>query len=115
MSFLACFHDYRRYLAPGERATVLIIATNSKQARVIFRDVRALLTRIPVLAKMIERETADTFDLNNGTTVEVHPVSMRTTRAVGCLPQTPRQGQRPGAGVEGCDAPHESDGRAAGD
>ena len=31
--YLACFFDYRRYLAPGERGTVLIIATNSKQAR----------------------------------------------------------------------------------
>ena len=78
--FLACFFDYRKYLAPGERGTVLIIATNSKQARVIFRYVRALLTYIPMLAKLIERETVDSFDLSNGTTIEVHPVSMRTTR-----------------------------------
>jgi hypothetical protein len=78
--YLSAFHDYRRYLAPGERATVLILATNAKQARVIFRYVRALLTRIPMLAKMVQRETADAFDLTNGTTIEVHPVSMRTTR-----------------------------------
>ena len=74
------FFDYRRYLSPGERGTVLIIATNSKQARVIFRYVRALLTHIPMLAKLIERETTDSFDLNNGATIEVHPVSMKTTR-----------------------------------
>jgi hypothetical protein len=42
--------------------------------------VSALLTRIPMLAKLIEGETADSFDLSNGTTIEVHPVSMRTTR-----------------------------------
>ena len=78
--FLACFFDYRRCLTPGERGTVLIIATNSKQARVIFRYVRALLTHVPMLAKLIERETAHSFDLSNGTTIEVHPVSMRTTR-----------------------------------
>jgi hypothetical protein len=42
--------------------------------------VRALLTHIPMLTKLIERETADSFDLSNGTTIEVHPVSMRTTR-----------------------------------
>jgi len=47
--FLACFYEYRKFLAPGERGTVLIIATNSKQARVIFRYVRALLTNIPML------------------------------------------------------------------
>ena len=78
--FLAAFFDYRRYLTPGERGTVLIIATNSKQARVIVRYVRALLTHIPMLAKLIERETTDSFDLNNGTTIEVHHVSMKTTR-----------------------------------
>src|SRR5262245_23786275 len=78
--FLACFYEYRKFLAPGERGTVLIIATNSKQARVIFRYVRALLTNIPMLAKMIERETADSFDLSNSVTIEVHPASAKTTR-----------------------------------
>src|SRR5688572_17770009 len=29
--FLACFRDYRQYLAPGERGTVLVIATDRKQ------------------------------------------------------------------------------------
>ena len=33
--FLACFYDYRPHLAPGERGTVLVIATDRKQARVI--------------------------------------------------------------------------------
>jgi len=78
--FLACFFDYRRFLAPGERGTVLIIATNSKQARVIVRYVRALLTHIPMLAKLVERETADAFDLSNSVTIEVHPASAKTTR-----------------------------------
>lgn len=33
--YLACFGEYRRYLAPGERGTVIIVATNRSQARVI--------------------------------------------------------------------------------
>jgi hypothetical protein len=78
--YLAAFFNYRKYLTPGERGTVLIIATNSKQARVIFRYVRALLTNIPMLAKLIERETAHSFDLNNSATIEVHSASYRTTR-----------------------------------
>jgi hypothetical protein len=56
------------------------MATNSKQARVIFRYVRALLTNIPMLAKIIERETADAFDLSNSVTIEVHPASAKSTR-----------------------------------
>ncbi|HKD75032.1 MAG TPA: hypothetical protein VKB76_06030, partial [Ktedonobacterales bacterium] len=78
--FLACFFDYRRALSPGERGTVLIIATNSRQACVIFRYVSALLTHIPMLEQMIERETAASFDLNNATTIEVHIASFKTTR-----------------------------------
>jgi hypothetical protein len=78
--YLAAFHDYRRYLAPGERGTVLVIATNSKQARVIVRYVRALLRHVPMLAKLIERETAGSFDLDNDTTIEIHTASFKSVR-----------------------------------
>lgn len=78
--FLACFHDYRQYLAPGERGTVLVIATDRKQARVILRYIRALLTNIPLLSRMIEREASETFDLNNRVTIEVGTASFRSVR-----------------------------------
>jgi hypothetical protein len=78
--FLATFFDYRKYFAPGERGTVLIIATNGKQARVILRYVRALLTHVPMLSQLKERETTESFDLNNSTTIEVHTASFKTTR-----------------------------------
>lgn len=57
--FLAVFHDYRRYLAPGERATIMVIATDRKQARTIFRYVRGLLVGSPLLAQAIESESAE--------------------------------------------------------
>jgi hypothetical protein len=78
--FLACFQNYRQFLQPGERATVLILACDRRQARVIFRYVRGLLTGVPMLAAMIERETAESFDLTNGITIEVATASYRTTR-----------------------------------
>ena len=78
--YLATFHDYRRYLAPGERGTVIIIATNTRQARVIFRYIRALLTGVPMLRRTIERETRGTFDLSSGVTIEIHTASFRSTR-----------------------------------
>ncbi|MBW3631210.1 MAG: hypothetical protein KY464_18235, partial [Gemmatimonadetes bacterium] len=37
--FLACFRSYAEYLAPGERATIAVIATDRKQARTIYRYV----------------------------------------------------------------------------
>jgi hypothetical protein len=78
--YLATFHDYRPYLQPGERATVLIIAADRRQARVIFRYVRALLMLVPMLARLIERQTADSTDLSNGVSIEVGTASFRTTR-----------------------------------
>jgi phage terminase large subunit-like protein len=83
--YLACFFEYRKHLSPGERGTVLVIATNAKQARVIFRYVRALLTNIPMLKRMIEGERTDSFDLTNGTTIEIHAASFRGTRGYTCL------------------------------
>jgi hypothetical protein len=78
--FLACFRDYRAHLALGERGVILIIAADRKQSRVIFRYIRALLTKVPMLARLIERETAESFDLTNGVSIEVATASYRSTR-----------------------------------
>ncbi|WP_050627368.1 hypothetical protein [Bradyrhizobium viridifuturi] len=78
--FLACFHDYRQYLTPGERGTVFVIATDRKQARTILRYIRALLTRVKLLSQMVEREWQEGFDLNNSVTIEVATASFKSTR-----------------------------------
>lgn len=78
--YLAVFRDYRPHLAPGERATILILAADRKQARVIFRYISALLREIPMLTRLIEAERAESFDLTNRVTIEVGTASYRTTR-----------------------------------
>src|SRR6516162_4063244 len=78
--YLAAFHQYRQYLAPGERGVVLVIASDRKQARVIFRYVKALLLGVPMLRKLVEREVAEAFDLNNGTSIEIMAASYRSLR-----------------------------------
>jgi hypothetical protein len=78
--FLACFRDYRAHLSPGERGTIMVIAADRRQSRVILRYIRALLTRVPMLARMIERETAEAFDLTNAVSIEVATASYRSTR-----------------------------------
>lgn len=78
--FLACFREYRPYLQPGERATVLVIAADRRQARIIVRYVGALLSGIPLLKAMVAREATDSFDLDNQVTIEVGTASFRTTR-----------------------------------
>ena len=78
--FLAVFSDWSPYLAPGERATIMVIASERRQARTIIRYIRALLTEVPMLAELIERETIDSFDLSNSLTIEVQTASYRSTR-----------------------------------
>jgi hypothetical protein len=78
--YLACFRDYRPYLQPGERGTVIVIAADRRQARTIMRYVRGMLTRIPMLARMIERDTAESFDLTNSVSIEVGTASFRSAR-----------------------------------
>jgi hypothetical protein len=78
--FLACFHSYRQYLQPGERGTIVVIAADRRQARTIFRYVRGLLKNVPMLRHMIERETAEAFDLTNSVTIEIQTASFRSTR-----------------------------------
>lgn len=78
--FLATFRDWRPHLAPGERATVMVIAVDRRQARVAMRYVTALLRGVPMLAALVEREAADAVDLSNQVTIEVHTASFRSCR-----------------------------------
>ena len=80
--FLACFRDYRPHLSPGERAMVLCIANDRDQAAILVRYMRAFLAGVPMLAAMIERETADTIELSNRVTIAVGTCSYRAVRGV---------------------------------
>lgn len=78
--FLACFFDYRPYLAPGERGTIMVIAADKKQARTILRYVAAMLNGIEMLKDKVVRETAAGFDLDNEVSIEVGTASFRSSR-----------------------------------
>jgi hypothetical protein len=78
--YLACFHDWRPYLARGERGTLMIIAADRKQARVIMRYIIGLLHAAPMLKRMIKAERTESIDLRNSITLEIHTASFRTVR-----------------------------------
>ena len=75
---LACFRRYE--FAPGERGVLMVIASDRKQARVVFRYIRALLARVPMLEAMVSNETKETIQLTNGVDIEVHTCSFRAVR-----------------------------------
>src|SRR6266480_6360755 len=55
--FLAAFRDWRPFLGPGELATIMIIARDRQQARVIKRFITGLLHLIFNVRATTEKET----------------------------------------------------------
>jgi hypothetical protein len=78
--YIALFRKYDALLAPGEVATVLVIAADRKQARTILRYVRAFVHEIPLLKRMVSRELKESIEFTNRTAIEVHTASFRTVR-----------------------------------
>ncbi len=78
--YCACFRDYSGQLAPGERAVVMIVAADRKQARVCFRYVKAFLERVPMLRALVQHETRERIELRNGVDIEIVTCSYKSTR-----------------------------------
>jgi hypothetical protein len=78
--FLAAFKDWRPFLGPGEVATLMIIAADRRQARVIMRYCLGLLRAVPMLKQLIEAQTAESITLRNRIVIEIHTASFRSTR-----------------------------------
>jgi len=78
--FEAAFRDYSDRLSPGERATVLCICPDRKQARTNMRYIAGLLHSNPMLEKMIEREDKESIELANRTSIEIGTASFRAVR-----------------------------------
>ena len=76
----AAFNDYTDRLAPGEVATVMVLAADRKQARSCFRYISGLMHSNPMLERMIVREDREAIELSNRTTIEVHTASFRAVR-----------------------------------
>lgn len=78
--YLACFKNYSRVLGPGERGTLMVIAADRRQARVIMRYITGLMESVPMLASLIQKKRAESIDLSNRIVIEVHTCSFRTVR-----------------------------------
>jgi hypothetical protein len=76
----AAMNDYRALLRPGERASILCLAVDRSQARIVSRYIAAYFAGNPLLAPLIERETEDAMELNNGVEIIVSTNSFRAVR-----------------------------------
>jgi len=78
-TYLACFRDYTEVLAPGEVGTLMVIAADRRQARVIFNYISAFL-QTPRLKSMVASQLKESIALDNHVTIEIHTCSFRATR-----------------------------------
>ncbi|MBW7964957.1 hypothetical protein [Bradyrhizobium sp. BR 10261] len=86
--FLAVFRDWSNKLVPGERGTVMIIAADRKQARVIFRYLTSMLVETPLRDLLDGEPTQERIDLVNGISIEISTANFRSVRGytlIACL------------------------------
>jgi hypothetical protein len=76
----ACLRDWTPYLAPGEVATIAVIAADRSQARTTFGYIAGLLDAVPMLAQRVTRRRAHAIELGKRVRIEVTTASARTTR-----------------------------------
>jgi hypothetical protein len=78
--YLALFNDYSKYLGPGERGVIQIVAADRGQAQVILNYIKGILHSNPVFEQYVDTELKETVDLTNGITIEVMSCSFRSIR-----------------------------------
>jgi phage terminase large subunit-like protein len=77
--FLACFKNWTPKLSPGERAVVLLVASDREQAKILIRYIKGIFES-PLLGNMVQNATADTLELRGSVTIEVQTRSYRSVR-----------------------------------
>ena len=79
--YLATFRQYGHILAPGERATVMVLAAD-RRPRPGWSSgyIQGLIEGVPMLARLVVGRTAEGIHLNNHVTIEVHTASYRAVR-----------------------------------
>jgi hypothetical protein len=78
--YLAGLCDHGHVLVPGERALVLCIAPDVRQAHVVLNYCEAIFRSTPLLRQLIGNRTADTLSLTTGVDIEVRAASFRRLR-----------------------------------
>src|SRR5215510_8488917 len=80
--FIGCFFSFVEYLTTGERGTVLILAVDKAQAKVVFNYCKGIIEAIPALRGMVTAWRADEVELSNDITIAVKTSDYRSVRGV---------------------------------
>lgn len=80
VAFTAATFDPKGKLRPGERALCLCLASDKEQAKIVLGLIKAFFTELPVLARMVQRDTNTGFELSNSVDVAVYANDFRSVR-----------------------------------
>jgi hypothetical protein len=77
--FLAIFCDWSKHSVAGESLLVQVLASDRRQARIVLRYAKALLSP-PLLKELVAKESEETIELKNGISLEITTNSYRSVR-----------------------------------
>lgn len=72
--------DFTPYLAPGELATILIVAVDKAQAMIIFRYIQSIIDAVPMFKSKVVRERAMDLELSNRVQIIIRTSSYASVR-----------------------------------
>lgn len=78
--FLALFHDWKPFLATGEKGWIFIVATDRAQAKIIKNYVSGILASSPLFRKAVKRELRDEIELQNNIIISIKTCDFRSIR-----------------------------------
>jgi hypothetical protein len=76
---MAVTGDFSR-LRPGEKGTILLLATNQEQASIARNYIGGYFAEVPLLASLVEEETADSLTLSTGAQILIVANNTRAPR-----------------------------------
>jgi hypothetical protein len=83
--YLAAFHSWKKFLAPGETGSIVVVAASKPQAELLLEYVRAMLTECPMLKRLIVRDVRGSIELSTGAVIEVLVSDYRLVRGRSAL------------------------------
>jgi hypothetical protein len=78
--YLAFFRDYTPYLAPGEIATIMVVAADRAQARVVLRFILGFIRAVPMLSAKLVHATRESIELTTPVVISINTASYKSVR-----------------------------------
>jgi len=78
--YLALFHDWRPYLAAGETAWIMVLASDRAQARNILGYIKGILQSSKMFKRAVEKDLTWEVNLNKQVSIKVATCDYRTLR-----------------------------------